>query len=63
MDFYPCTGNEPEFDDIQFLDAAGNVTNPRVRASECFANWYVSQMGGSWRHTPVEPAPSTAEGE
>lgn len=61
--FYPCSGNEPEFDDIQLLDAAGNVVNPRILASECFANWYVSTHGGSWRHAPDESAPLTIEGE
>lgn len=56
---YPCTGNEPVFDDIELIDGAGNVVNTIV-ASECFAGWYAPQIGCTWRHrAPPEPDPVT----
>lgn len=55
--YYPCSGNEPVFDDIQLLDADGNIVNQAIIASECFANWWCSWNGGSWRHRPVDSPP------
>jgi len=61
--YYPCTGNEPVFYDIELLDAEGNVVNTIV-SSECFAAWYAPQVGYTWRHRPVpEPSPDPEEEE
>lgn len=50
---YPCTGDEEVFDDVELLDADGNVVN-RIVASACFAEYYCTVFGGTWRRKPPE---------
>lgn len=55
LPYYPCSGNEEVFNDIELIDVQGKVVN-RIVASECFARWYAPQIGCTWRHTPKAKA-------